>query len=187
MPFIELFSLGNQLDSCLLQSIEAQGIMAQEDKPVAINLTHDSIQDPDFAKWLGSHINNSKYADKMFFELPESAVINDYEACQTLAHTIRDAGAKLGIDHCGRHMGSLEYLSTLHPHYIKLDPSYAFYEKQNLSNEMCRALVNVAKGLNIEVIITGIESEQLLEKFSSLRVEGYQGYIIPPQEIVVNI
>lgn len=183
MPFIELFSLGNKLDQCLLQNIQELGIMACEDKPVAINLTHDSIKDPDFSKWLATHISSSKYAHKMFFELPESAVINDYEACQRLADTIRTAGAKLGIDHCGRHMGSLEYLSTLHPHYIKLDPSYAFYEQQNLSNEMCRALINVARGLNIEVIITGIENTQLLEKFSSLKVEGYQGYIIPPQEI----
>ena len=183
MPFIELFLLGNQLDKCLLQSIEAQSIMAHEDKPVAINLTHDSIQDPEFAKWLAIHLGSSKYAHKMFFEIPESAVINDYGACQRLAHTIDNAGAKLGIDHCGRHMGSLEYLNTLQPHYIKLDPSYAFYEKQNLSNEMCRALINVARGLNIEVIITGIESTELLEKFSSLRVQGYQGYIIPPQEI----
>ena len=48
---------------------------------------------------------------------------------------------------------------------------------------MCRALINIAKGLNIDVIITGIENQQLLQQFSFLRAEGYQGYISAPKDI----
>ena len=48
---------------------------------------------------------------------------------------------------------------------------------------MCRALVKVAKGLDIKVIITGIENKEQLAHFSSLKTEGYQGYIMPAEDV----
>ena len=46
------------------------------------------------------------------------------------------------------------------------------------------SLINIAKGLNIEVIITGIENQQQLDNFASLRADGYQGYISAPEDIL---
>ena len=79
--------------------------------------------------------------------------------------------------------GSLEYLQKFQPNYIKLDQSFAYYEESNQNKELCRALVNVAKGLKIDVIITGIEDKEQLAYFSSLKAEGYQGYISPVENI----
>ena len=183
MPFIELLSLGGQLDRCLLEAIEQQNILALTKQPVAINLTHDSLQEPEFAQWLTKFLQQSKHTDQMLFEMPESALISSFEQCQKLTEIIRLSGAKIGVDQCGRQMGSLDYLQKIQPHYIKLDQSFAFYEKLDQGNEMCRALINVANGLNIDVIITGIENKQQLQNFTSLRADGYQGYISSPEDI----
>lgn len=183
MPFIELLSLGSQLDKCLLESIEQQQILAKTENNIAINLTRDSLQDPNFAQWLTQFLKQSVYAERMFFEIPESAAISSFEQCFQLVEIIRAAGAKIGIDQCGRQIGSLEYLQKLQPNYIKLDQSFAYYEKLNQNKELCRALVNVAKGLKIEVIITGIEDKEQLSHFSSLKLEGYQGYISPVEAL----
>ena len=157
--------------------------MALTKQPVAINLTHDSLQEPEFAQWLTTFLQRSEYSHQMLFEMPESALISSFEQCHKLSEIIRSAGARIGIDQCGRQMGSLDYLQKLQPHYIKLDQSFAFYEKLNQGNEMCRALINVAKGLNIDVIITGIENQEQLQQFTSLRADGYQGYISAPEDI----
>ncbi len=183
MPFIELLSLGSQLDRCLLTTISKQNILVKSQQPVAINLTHDSILDSEFGAWLADYLKQSSNTDLMRFELPESALVSAFAQCQTLIEVIRAAGAKIGIDQCGRQIGSLEYLAEIQPDYIKLDQSFAFYQKQKQGNEMCRALVNMAKGLNIEVIITGIENEEQLAQFSNLRAEGYQGYITAPTDL----
>lgn len=183
MPFIELLSLGSQLDKCLLETIEQQQILKLTQQPVAINLTHDSLLDAGFALWLGEFLKKSAFVEYMLFEMPESAVISSFEQCNYIAQTIKSAGAKVGIDQCGRQIGSLDYLQKIQPHYIKLDQSFSFYEKLNQSNELCRALVNIAKGLDIKVIITGIEDQGQLDSFSSLRPDGYQGYISPPGDL----
>ncbi|XQW84330.1 bifunctional diguanylate cyclase/phosphodiesterase [Thalassotalea piscium] len=183
MPFIELLSLGVQLDQCLLRSIEQQDIIASANGNVAINLTHESIQAPEFALWLKEFLIKTPNVERMLFEFTESSVISSFHQCSQLADVIRAAGAKIGIDQCGRQIGSLDYLQTLSPHYIKLDQSFAYYEKLNQSKELCRALLNVAKGLNIEVIITGIEDEEQLSHFNSIKADGYQGYISPAEDV----
>jgi diguanylate cyclase (GGDEF)-like protein len=183
MPFVELFSLGSQLDKYLLDSIERQDILALAEEGVAINLTQDSVQDPSFIEWLSQYLKQSNYAERISFELTESSAISSFEQCYYLAEVIRAAGAKVGIDQCGRQIGSLEYLQKLQPDYIKLDLSFAYYDKLNQNKELCRALVNVAKGLQIDVIITGIEDKAQLTHFNSLKAEGYQGYISPVEDL----
>jgi len=183
MPFVELLALGSQLDRCLLESIAQQKLLTSMQDPVAINLTHDSLQDSEFVHWLSQFLKKSPDVSRMLFEIPESAVLSAFGGCRYLAETVRAAGAKIGIDQCGRQLGSLDYLQKLQPDYIKLDQSFVFYEKSNQSLEMCRALISVARGLNIKVIITGIEDQLQLEHFSSLKADGYQGYISTPEDV----
>jgi len=47
--------------------------------------------------------------------------------------------------------------------------------------------VNIAHGLKIKVVITGIEDEKHLQTFKVLKVEGYQGYISVPINIYTQI
>ena len=186
MPYIELLSLGSRLDRCLLETIANNRILSMSYEPVAVNLTHDSLKDPEFHQWLDKFLSQLDDASSIHFEIPESGANSNLEQSLILSGIIRANGAKLGIDHCGRQMDSLTYLQQLKPDYVKLDQSFAFYNKSEQNNELCRALINVLKGLNIEVIVTAIEDENQLENFKSLRVDGYQGYIAPPQEITAT-
>lgn len=183
MRYIELLSLGSQLDKCLIETMAKQDIFKMVYEPIAINLSDDSLLDGKFHQWLELFLKQTPHPERIHFEVSESGGNSNFEQCQKLAELIRNCGAKFGVDHCGRQMGSLDYLQKLRPHYIKLDQSFAFYGKSAQNNELCRALVNVAKGLGIEVVITAIEDEAQLQRFRSLSTEGYQGYISPPQDI----
>ncbi|MFT5880888.1 MAG: diguanylate cyclase (GGDEF)-like protein [Moritella sp.] len=186
MPYVELLSLGSQLDRCLLETLVDQGILAINNEPVAVNLTHDSLVDPLFHSWLAEFLQRTPFAERIYFEIPESGANNNLADCIHLCELIRAGGAHFGIDQCGRQMGSLSYLQQLKPHYVKLDQSLAFYSNNQQNNELCRALVNIAKGLNIKVIITAIENQQQLDQVKSLRTDGYQGYISAPQDVMVE-
>ena len=77
----------------------------------------------------------------------------------------------------------MAYLQSLRPHYVKLDQSFAYIEDNQHNSELCRALVNVAKGLDIQVIVTGIQEKQQLSRFTELRVDAYQVFISPPVNV----
>lgn len=183
MPYIELLSLGNELDKCILESIVSNNILAKTHEPIAVNLTSDSVKDVNFHQWLSSFLQNTNNSQKIQFEIPESVVSSHLDECIALCNIIKKYGSNFGIDQCGRRIGSLNYLQQIQPTYVKLDQSFSFYSKTEQNSELCRALINVAKGLGIEVIVTAIEDKKQLENFKSLHPHGYQGFIHPPIEV----
>ncbi|WP_022940777.1 bifunctional diguanylate cyclase/phosphodiesterase [Psychromonas hadalis] len=188
MPYIERLSLGHKLDRCLLEAIESDNLQALNSEPIAVNLSRESVINPDFHTWLASHLAKIKHPEKLHFEMSEAGITQNLKTCLHLCEIISKGGAQFGVDNCGRQMGALTYLQQLKPHYIKLDMSLSCYNneenEENQQNlELCRALINIARGLSIKVIMTGIEDEKHLQTIKPLRAEGYQGYIKPPVEI----
>jgi len=189
MPYIERFSLGHQLDKCLLEAINEDDLFTLNNEPIAVNLSRESVSSPDFHLWLSSYLEKVKSPEKIHFEVSEAGVTQNLTACIQLCEIVEKAGAQFGVDNCGRQMGSLTYLQELKPNYIKLDLSLSCYnnekDEENEQNlELCRALINIARGLSIKVIITGIEDEKHLQTIKPLRADGYQGYILPPVSII---
>lgn len=180
MPYVELLSLGSLLDRCLIKTIHSKKLLDRNFEPVAINLTFQSISDTGFHQWLDKFLRSSTLRERICFDIPEAAVYSDPEACQALCAIIRDNGAHFGIDHFGRQFGSMTYLQSLRPSYVKLDQSFAYYDDNAHSGELCRALINVAKGLDIEVVATGVEQEAQLKRFVLLKTNAYMGFIAPP-------
>ncbi|PTA48358.1 GGDEF domain-containing protein [Shewanella morhuae] len=180
MPYIELLSLGALLDKCLIETVYEQKLLERNYEPLAINLTHQSINDSQFHEWLNHFLRNATFVERICFEIPEAGVYSNLQSCQLLCNIIRDNGAKFGIDHFGRQFGSMAYLQELRPSYVKLDQSFAYYDETHHNSELCRALINVAKGLDIQVIVTGIQEKAQLERFNELRTDAYQGFISPP-------
>ena len=188
MPYIEQLSLGEKLDRCLLDSIKKQKILTINNEPIAVNLARESLVSLEFHSWLSDYLAALADPSKLYFELPESGITGNLQACITLCDIIEKGGAKFGVDNCGRQMGSLDYLQKIKPYFIKLDLSLSCYDQEgsedNQQNlELCRALVNIARGLEIKVIMTGIEDTKQLKAAKLLRTDGYQGYIAPPVEI----
>ncbi|MCL1078099.1 EAL domain-containing protein [Parashewanella spongiae] len=185
MPYIELLSLGSLLDKCLIQSVYDIGLAEKHSEPLAINLTQQSIKDVDFHDWLQEFLAGCKHTKKLCFELPEAAVHSDLESCKRLCEVVRDNGAQIGIDHFGRQLGSMGYLQQLLPDYVKLDQAFSNRVVETDTRELCHALINVAKGLDIMVVATGIQYTEELAHFTKLNINSYQGFIQPPEDINV--
>ncbi|KFZ36119.1 diguanylate cyclase [Shewanella mangrovi] len=183
MPYVELLSLGSLMDRCLIEKIFEDGIIERIEQPLAVNLTHQSITDVNFHDWLAKFLKDNNHQGLLTFEIQEATIYGDTEACESLCRIIKEYGASFGIDHFGRQFGSMTYLQSFRPAYVKLDQSFAQFEDNLHNAELCRALVNVAKGLDISVIVTGIQEQTQLARFDSFKVQGYQGFIAPPENI----
>jgi len=190
MPNIEHLTLGAQFDKSLLEAISGNPKIFADQQSVAINITQDSILDDKFNVWLDLFLSRQNDATQFYFEIRESTALTYPEESLHFSNVIKDHGAKVGIDNCGREMGSLVYLQTLKPNYVKLDQSLSCNPKSKMEMgelqeqlELTQAIVKTAKGLDIEVIITGVEDNEQLEIVSELQAAGYQGFITAPSAI----
>lgn len=190
MPQVDLLNLGSLLDQHLLESIETHANFANSEQAIAINITHDSVNDKNFQHWLAGFIKRQKDPQRFCFELHETSVLTATDKCAEFAKLVKESGARLGIDNCGREMGSLSYLQALKPHYVKLDQSLSCHQKADMEIglleerlELTRAIVNTARGLEIEVILTGVEEQKQLQLLTAMHASGYQGFITAPQDI----
>ena len=115
MPYVELLSLGNQLDKYILKSIINNNVLAKTHEPIAVNLTSDSVKDTTFHQWLALFLQSATNSHKIQFEIPESVVSSHLAECIALCETIKEYGSNFGIDQCGRRIGSLNYLQQIKP------------------------------------------------------------------------
>lgn len=188
MPYVDHLLLGTQLDRCILDNVISQQILTVSNEPVTVNLTRESLIDSEFRIWLEQYLTALPNPEKLHFEIHESGIMSDIPSCIKLLTIIEEGGATFGVDHCGRQMVSLDYLQQIKPHFIKLDLSLSSFNieepEDNQKNlELCRALINIAHGFDIKVIITGIEDEKHLQVVKDLKIDAYQGYIAPPVDI----
>ena len=190
MPNIDHLALGCQFDKSLLEAISASSSILSNQQGVAINITQDSILDSDFNAWLDLFLSRQNDAAQFYFEIRESTALTYPEESLHFSNVIKDHGAKVGIDNCGREMGSLVYLQTLKPNYVKLDQSLSCNPKSKMEMgglqeqlELTHAVIKTVLGLDIEVIITGVEDNEQLDIVSELQATGYQGFITAPSAI----
>ena len=91
---------------------------------------------------------------------------------------LRQLGVKISIDDFGTKYSSLDYLRTYQVNRLKIPKSLTGTAMQNPENAaMVRAIVGIARELNIEVIAQGVESERewsfLTATSPVSKVQGY--------------
>jgi len=192
MPYIEQLELGSDFDQSLLENIVENPTLINNKEVISINITQDSILNLNFHNWLASFLSQRISPQRFYFEMQEETILAYPKQSQKFANVVKLNGANIGIDHYGREMGSLAYLQTIKPHYVKLDQSLSCntnteieMERDDLAQRLMlsKAVINTARGLGIEVIITAIEDQEQLKRVRNLQATGYQGFITPPTYI----
>lgn len=111
-------------------------------------------------------------------ELTESCLIDNEPQALALIHQFRKLGAEVHLDDFGTGYSSLSQLARVPVNAIKLDQS--FVRGVNLhpvSQSLVRAIVAVAKALDLQVIAEGIETEAEEQFVIGSGVDVRQGYL----------
>jgi EAL domain-containing protein (putative c-di-GMP-specific phosphodiesterase class I) len=96
----------------------------------------------------------------------------------TIMNRLRDIGVQMSIDDFGTGYSSLSYLQRLPINYLKIDRSFINLMNANHQNsEIVRAIVMLAKNLNMQVIAEGIETEEQARSLVDLDCNFGQGFL----------
>lgn len=112
-------------------------------------------------------------------ELTETAAVQASQTMFGVLSALRAMGVTSAIDDFGTGYSSMSYLMTLPFDKLKLKLDCAFVQnvdQQPKSLAICRALVELSRGLGIKVLAEGAETAAEIAQLSALGCDLHQGF-----------
>jgi len=121
-------------------------------------------------------------------EITESVLIDESATAIASLQALSELGVRLVLDDFGTGYSSLAYLNRFPFHALKIDRS--FIEALGIEQEataIVEAIIGMARGLSLEVIAEGVESEVQLSELQRLGCDYAQGHLfhaaMPEREV----
>lgn len=164
------------VDACKQAASWAQ---SGQDFEVAVNVSAAQLWHGDLEPVVDKALEQSGLNPALLcIELTESVFVGEsVERIEAILRRLKARGVKLALDDFGTGYSSLGYLNNLPFDKLKIDRCFVsgadmFKERFQL----LEGIVSLARGLNMEVVAEGIETEAELQIVRSLGVDGVQGF-----------
>ena len=183
--FVELAeSLGliQEIDLRVIEKLLAFMIeTGQQGKKVRyfVNLSRVSISDQ---RWIrrflallqASGVNPSQ----LVFEITETAAMSEIDVTLTFIRRLKDMGCRFALDDFGAGFSSFYYLKRFEVDYLKIDGSFIRdLATDEGSRIFVKALNDVARGLEKQVIAEWVETPRVLNLLLEMGIQFGQGYL----------
>lgn len=180
IPLAEDLGLINQLTLWVIKRSLAQHkqVLENHNHMVSINISGKDIAHEHFFNNALTIIENSEVpAEKIILELTESASISHNQQSLDLIQKFSDLGFTISIDDFGTGYSSMAQVSHLPFQELKVDRLFV----ENVNDDKKRktiaeATVKMAKGLGLEVVAEGINSQEDEDTLRSFGCDIGQGY-----------
>jgi EAL domain-containing protein (putative c-di-GMP-specific phosphodiesterase class I)/GGDEF domain-containing protein len=151
----------------------------RKDLRVAVNLSAAQLRDPTLKQTIERTLERHRlHATSLELELTETAATQDAERTFTLFRDLRALGVSLAIDDFGSGYSSLSYLKNLPFDKLKVDREFVVdVHLRRDSQAICRSLVELTRGLDLQILAEGVESWDEVEMLHSLGCRTFQGYL----------
>jgi diguanylate cyclase (GGDEF)-like protein/PAS domain S-box-containing protein len=118
-------------------------------------------------------------ASRLELEVTEGVLIDDFARTVSILRRLKALGVRIAMDDFGTGYSSLSYLQTFPFDKIKIDQRFI----SNLNHDaqsatIVRAVIGLARGLDIPVVAEGVETKEQLEFLAAEKCDQVQGYLI---------
>lgn len=110
-------------------------------------------------------------------EVTESIMIQSFDFIMSIMKQFIDRGVCFSLDDFGTGYSSLNYIAALPISSIKLDKSFIDRsEKSAVYALLIKNVVEIARGLQLELIVEGVETHGQVEALTKMGCQAMQGY-----------
>jgi len=116
---------------------------------------------------------------RLELEITESVLIDDLTRAVTMLRRLKSLGVRIAMDDFGTGYSSLSYLQAFPFDKIKIDRSFiSNLETNPHSATIVRAVIGLARGLDLPVVAEGVESKDQLTFLARECCDNLQGFLI---------
>jgi EAL domain-containing protein (putative c-di-GMP-specific phosphodiesterase class I) len=147
---------------------------------VAINLSGQSIHDPEFCQTLLALLTAQPLISKrLWLEVPEYGALAHLPAFRAFCLQISKTGCSLGIEHFGNQFSHIGKLHDLGLDYLKIDASFIRDIQNNQGNQVfLKGLTNIVHNIGMKVFAEGVISQEEVDMLATLGFDGITGPVV---------
>jgi diguanylate cyclase (GGDEF)-like protein len=155
-----------------------------KDVRVSVNFSGRQVQQDNFIEEVLCALR--KYdlpGSALEVEITENVIMNDMSSAILKLRELATHDIKIAIDDFGTGYSSLSYLQQFPINTLKIDKSFiSSINESEEATSIVDAIVALAKGLKLDLIAEGVETDPQLEYLKSLGCESIQGYLFGKAE-----
>ena len=155
------------------------------DTRLFINLTSETLQDPDFISWLNVALKAARLpGDSLIFQVSENSAITYLKQTKEFAKGLKTLHCNFSINQFGRAINPFNLLKHLSPEYVKLEGTFTEeVQKSDEGKDAMKEIISSLQSMNKLTIVPLVESASLLSTLWMAGVNYIQGYYLqPPSE-----
>ena len=148
---------------------------------IALNVSPRQLKSPSFKSYLLEAVKRYNLPpDMLEIELTEDAFIDISAVNMSLLEDIRQTGIRISIDDFGTGYSSMRYLKAMPINSIKIDRGFVSggHGKDLSDPTITQAIIFLSKGLSLEVIAEGIETQEQLDALVGYGCTIGQGFFL---------
>jgi EAL domain-containing protein (putative c-di-GMP-specific phosphodiesterase class I) len=147
---------------------------------MAVNLSSHQFRRGGLAEMVGRVMDETGLdARALELELTEGVIMENVEETVRILTQLKEMGIKLSVDDFGTGYSSMAYLKRFPLDILKIDRSFV----QDITTDandatIIRAIIALARGLNLTSIAEGVETEEQLRFLRQHGCDQMQGYLV---------
>lgn len=175
-------SIGNQVLECACRHAAAWHADGFPELSIAVNLSAHQFQSEDLLTRVGRLLAETGLpARRLTLEITETTLMAHASRVTLTLNGLHRMGVRLAIDDFGTGYSSLAYLQRFHADILKVDRSFVqALPGDGDSARIISAILALAHGLDMDVIVEGVETESQRKSLEQLGVERVQGFLASP-------
>jgi diguanylate cyclase (GGDEF)-like protein/PAS domain S-box-containing protein len=144
-----------------------------------VNLSRVSISDQHWIRRMTALLRGSGVnPNQLVFEITETAAMSEIDVTITFIKQLKEMGCRFALDDFGAGFSSFYYLKRFDVDYLKIDGSFIRdLATDEGSRIFVRALNDVARGLDKQVIAEWVETPDALNLLLGMGTQFGQGYL----------
>ncbi|MEO4048227.1 EAL domain-containing protein [Pseudomonas sp. CAU 1711] len=155
------------------------GLVRHESFQLCVNISPRQFRQHDFVEQVERRLKLSELpADMLKLEITEGIVIQNLDDTIGKMRRLQKLGLSFAMDDFGTGYSSLTYLKRLPIDVLKIDQSFVRDATSDPNDaEIIRAIVAMARSLNLELVAEGVEQQEQLDFLLQQGCHQYQGYL----------
>jgi EAL domain-containing protein (putative c-di-GMP-specific phosphodiesterase class I) len=145
---------------------------------IAVNVTSLQFKQANFQERILRIIEESGMDSHYFkLEITEDLLLQNIDHAIGIMRNLKEQGIRFAIDDFGTGYSSLSYLTKLPVDQLKIDQSFVRgIQTSQESREIIKAIISIAKTLQLSVIAEGVEVQEQLDFLRNQGCDEIQGY-----------